>query len=711
MTDNFSKKEAKERISKLDKLVLRHQKMYHELDAPEISDESYDSLFRELVALEEKFPEFKSKNSPTSRIGGAPIKEFIKVRHEVRQWSFDNVFNFEELSSWRDRTIRFLEKEGIKNNPTYVVELKIDGLKVVLTYENGIFIRGATRGDGAIGEDITNNLRTVKSIPLSLSDNASMTVIGEAWMKRSDLVRINKEREKRGEPLYANTRNLAAGTLRQLDPKIVASRNVQVFAYDIEAFSPPTLKATARQSGMEAPQTQKEELETLKNFGFLVNNDYGYFKTLDDVEKFYEEWSHKRGGEEYGIDGVVIKINERDLCETLGHTAKAPRFGIAYKFKAEEVTTIVEDIVIQVGRTGALTPVAHLRPVLVAGSTVSRATLHNEDEIRRLDVKIGDTVILRKAGDVIPEIVEVVKDLRSGKERNFKMPTKCPVCGSAVSKGIIGSKSEESSALYCTNKNCFAQELEHHIHFVSRKGMDIDGLGGKIVEQLMQEGLISNCADFFELTKGDLEPLERFADKSADNLILAIEKSKKVTLSKFLYALGIRHVGEETADIIANHFGSIEKIREAFTRFDLVRSPTRSNLVRGDLGIDDGILEIPGIGGVISESVREWFSDPHNKKVLDRLLSHVSIQNPYKLKAKSYKLSGLSFVLTGTLEGMSRDEAKEKIKSLGGKVSSSVSSKTDYVVAGDAPGQNKMDDAKKFGVKIIMEEEFLELLK
>lgn len=681
--DNMIKKEAKERILRLENIISHHQKLYYELDAPEISDEAYDSLFRELVSLEEKFPEFRSPISPTLRVGGAPVKEFVKVRHEVRQWSFDNVFDFKELGVWKERTVRFLEKERIKKEPTYVAELKIDGLKVVLTYEDGVFVRGATRGDGEMGEDITNNLRTVKSIPLSLPQKVSMTVIGEAWMKRSDLARINKEREKKGESLYANTRNLAAGTLRQLDPKIVASRNVQVFAYDIEAFG-----------GGAVPQTQKEELETLKKFGFFVNRDYIYAKTLEDVEKFYEGWSHKRGGEEYGIDGVVIKINERDLCEILGYTAKAPRFGIAYKFKAEEVTTVVEDIIVQVGRTGALTPVAHLRPVLVAGSTVSRATLHNEDEIRRLDVKIGDTVILRKAGDVIPEVVEVVKDLRTGKEKNFKMPTKCPVCGSTVSKGTIGSKSEESSALYCTNRKCFAQELEHHIHFVSRKGMDIDGLGEKIVEQLVEEGLISNCADFFELTKGDLEPLERFADKSADNLILAIEKSKKVTLSKFLYALGIRHVGEETAEIIANHLGSIEKIREA------IQTPRTVF----------GVSEIPGIGAVIAESIGNWFSDSHNKKVLEHLLIHVNIVNPQKLKAKTYKLSGLTFVLTGTLSKMSRDEAKDKIKKLGGKVSSSVSGNTDYVVAGEEPGQNKMDDAKKFEVKTIDEKEFLKMM-
>ncbi len=683
----ISKKEAKERILKLAETVSRHAKLYHEKDNPEISDEVYDSLLRELFLLEQKFPEFKLSSSPTQRIGGAPIKEFVKVRHEVRQWSFDNVFDFNELKEWEERAIRFLKKESIDKKPTYVAELKIDGLKVVLTYKDGIFTRGATRGNGEIGEDITSNLRTIKSIPLSLSQKVSMTVIGEAWMKKSDLDKINQKRKKENLPLYANTRNLAAGTLRQLDPKVVASRNVQAFAYDIEEFS-----------GGEPPETQKEELELLKKFGFMVNNDYKYAKTMEDVEKFYEEWSRKKEREEYGIDGVVVKINERELCEALGYTAKAPRFGTAYKFKAEEVTTVVEDIVVQVGRTGALTPVAHLRPMLVAGSTVSRATLHNEDEIKRLDIKIGDTVILRKAGDVIPEVVKVLKDLRRGVEKPFKMPVKCPVCGSVVSRGTIGEKGNESAALYCTNKNCFAQELEKLIHFVSRKGMDIDGLGEKIMKQLVNEGLVSDHADIFELTKGDIEPLERFAEKSADNLILAIEKSKKVALGKFLYALGIRHVGEETADTIANHFGSIEKIQKS--------------------DIED-FQKIEGVGGVVAESITNWFSDAHNKKMLERLLTHVKIVSPNKLQVThlrrsfggqaSYKLQGLSFVLTGALSSMSRDEAKEKIKALGGKVSSSVSSKTDYVVAGEDPGQNKMKDAKKLGVKTIKEKEFLNM--
>ncbi|MEK7614238.1 MAG: NAD-dependent DNA ligase LigA [Patescibacteria group bacterium] len=675
----ISKKEAKERILRLAETVSRHAKLYHEKDNPEISDEAYDSLLKELAELEQKFPKFKSLASPTQRVGGTPIKEFVKVRHEVRQWSFDNVFDFNELKEWEERTTRFLKKEGIDKKPTYVAELKIDGLKVVLTYKDGTFSMGATRGNGETGEDVTNNLRTVKSIPLLLPKKVSMTVIGEAWMKKSDLEKINQKRKKENLPLYANTRNLAAGTLRQLDPKVVASRNVQAFAYDIEEFS-----------GGESAKTQKEELELLKKFGFMVNNDYKYAKTLGDVEKFYEEWSHKKEREEYGIDGVVVKINERELCEALGYTAKAPRFGIAYKFKAEEVTTVVEDIVVQVGRTGALTPVAHLRPVLVAGSIVSRATLHNEDEIKRLDIKIGDTVILRKAGDVIPEVVLVLKDLRRGAEKPFKMPIKCPVCGSVVSKGTIGEKGNESAAFYCANKNCFAQELERLIHFVSRNGMDMDGLGEKIVEQLMQEGLVSDYADFFELTPGDIEPLRRFAEKSAENLILAIEKSKKVALGKFLYALGIRHVGEETASLLAENFQfSIYKLQKAQK---------------------EELEKIEGIGPVVAESVTRWFADSHNKKILKKLLKHLSVVKPYQLPATSYQLRGFTFVLTGTLLSMSRDEAKEKIKALGGKVSSSVSSKTDYVVAGEEPGQNKIEDAKKLRVRTITENEFLKIL-
>ncbi|HEX8974563.1 MAG TPA: NAD-dependent DNA ligase LigA, partial [Patescibacteria group bacterium] len=549
---------AKNRIEKLRKEIDRHRRLYYVLDQPEISDEAYDSLMVELEKLEREFPEFLSPTSPTQRVGGEPLKSFKKVRHVTRQWSFDDVFDFAELKAWEDKLKRMIEKTGLKSEKLeYVCEMKIDGLKMILTYENGNLTQGATRGDGVVGEDVTHNIKTIQSVPLELAHDADVIVVGECWLGKKELARINEERKKKGEALFANTRNAAAGSIRQLDPKIAASRRLDSFIYDLDALGSSTPKM---QKGVELPLTQMEELDLLEKLGFKVNKERRLCKSIDEVQKFYESWTDKRDKQDYEIDGIVIKVNSRILQEALGYTGKAPRWGVAYKFPAQQVTTVVEDIQVQVGRTGALTPVAHLRPVRVAGSVVSRATLHNEDEIKRLDVRIGDTVVIRKAGDVIPEVVEVVKNLRSGKEKMFKMPKKCPICGSAVEKKAIGvsphpsrsnrdtlsqrERGEMSAALFCTNPKCFAVELQSIIHFVSRKGFDIVGLGDKIVEQLMQEGLISNAADIFELTKGDLEPLERFADKSAENLIEAIEKSKRIPLEKFLYALGIRFVGE-----------------------------------------------------------------------------------------------------------------------------------------------------------------------
>ena len=674
----MDKKSAEARIGKLREIINHHRYLYHVLDRQEISDEALDSLKHELYKLEEEFPDLITPDSPTRRVGGKPLPKFAKVRHKVRQWSFNDCFSAEEMRAFDERVRRELLKEtGHKPRVTYEAELKIDGFKIILTYEKGVLKTAATRGDGEIGEDVTQNVKTIEAVPLRLNKNIDVVVEGEIWMARASLEKLNEEQKRKGEQPFANPRNAAAGSIRQLDPKIAASRKLDNFIYDLSYSSD------------KLPETQDEELALLRELGFKVNPHHKLCDSVEEIISFWKEWGKKRDKSPYWIDGVVVKVNGRREQEILGYTGKAPRFAIAFKFPAEEVTTVVEDMAVQVGRTGALTPVAHLRPVLVAGSTVSRATLHNEDEIKRLDVKIGDTVILRKAGDVIPEVISVLKEMRTGKEKNFHMPAKCPVCGSPVKKGTIGDKGNESAALYCVNKNCFAQELERLIHFVSRKGMNIDGLGEKIVEQLVNEGLIADYADIFELTEGDLVPLERFADKSAANLISAVEKSKRVTLGKFLYALGIRHVGEETSGDIADNFGSIDKIREATA---------------------EDFKNVEGVGNVVAESISEWFSDKKNLRVLSRLLGHVKIINPPKTKSKNLKLRGLTFVLTGTLSGMPRDEAREKIKTLGGKVAGSVSSKTDYVVAGEEPGENKVNDAKKFGVKIITEKEFSSLL-
>ncbi len=705
--NSMNKAQAKSRIEKLRKEVDHHRYLYHVLDKPEISDTAYDSLFEELLALERQFPEFFSPTSPTQRIGGEPLKAFKKVRHAHKQWSFDDVFDFEELKAWEERAKKMIEKSNVFGGrkpkagslSDYCCELKIDGLKIILSYKKGKFAQGATRGDGVIGEDVTQNLKTIQSIPLELKDNIDATVVGECWLSKKELERINKGREQKGEPLFANTRNAAAGSIRQLDPRIAASRRLDSFIYDIDNIG--GLASTMEAKPPQTPRTQTEELELLKKLGFKVNPHYKHCKSIEEVQKYYEEWTSKRDKEDYEIDGIVVKINSKEIQEMLGYTGKAPRWGIAYKFPAVQVTTIVEDIKVQVGRTGALTPVAHLKPVKVAGSTVSRATLHNEDEVKRLDVRIGDTVIIRKAGDVIPEIVSVLKNLRNGNEKIFHMPDICPICGGPVKRQLAGNK--ETAAHYCLNTKCFAVEKEQIIHFVSRKGLDIVGFGEKIVEKLMDEGLISNDADIFELKKGDLEPLERFAEKSAQNLVDAIERSKKVAFEKFLYALGIRFVGEETAVLIANSLKKINggKVRTLKDVIDIFPKISK-----------DDWMSIKGIGEKSAESLVQWFDDRNNIKLLERMRElGVVLEFPEKEEgAKSHKLSGKTFVLTGELSGFTRDEAKDMIRKRGGSVSSSVSKNTDYVVVGENPGL-KYEKAVKLGVKIIDENTFRELLK
>ncbi len=668
----ISQKNASEKIAKLRIELEKHRFLYHVHDAPIISDELYDSLLSELATLEKAYPELDHPMSPTHRIGGSVLDEFVKVQHMVRQWSYDNVFSFEELLEWEEKILRLLDKSDTQEKPTYIAELKIDGLKVVLTYVDGVLARAATRGDGSVGEDITQNIKTVQSIPTFLSEPLSMTVIGEAWISKSELKKINKERVENGEQIYANTRNLAAGTLRQLDSSVVARRNIQIFVYDIE--------------GIENMETQAEELDTLRRLGFQVNKETISAKSLSEVEFFYKKWIEKKDAQEYGVDGIVIKVNQRNLCETLGYTAKAPRYGIAYKFPAEEVATTVENIVLQVGRSGVITPVAQLSPVHVCGSLVARATLHNQDEIDRLDIRVGDTVILKKAGDVIPQITKVLLEFRASESKSFRISKNCPSCGGIVEKK--GEEGDESVALFCTNTECPAKKYRQYVYFVSKKAFNIEGFGEKIVELFLSLGIIKKISDIFLLKKEDIENLEGFGSKSADNLIESIKKSRVVTFQRFIYSLGISGVGEETAKDLARHFDTIGSLQKT----------NRENL--------DAIY---GIGDKVSEEIINWFKNDKNQEFLDGVLKCVQIVYE-KDKPAGSALSGMAFVLTGTLPSYSRDEAKEAIEARGGKVTSSVTKKTSYVVVGDNPG-SKYSEAVKIGVPVLDEDSFLKLLK
>lgn len=658
---------VKKRIVELTRLINRHRYLYHVLDRQEISDSALDSLKHELKELEGKYPEFIQPDSPSLRVGGQALPEFKKITHKVRQWSFDDAFSEEEMRDWEERNNKLYSGEY-----TYVCELKIDGFKIVLTYKGGKLISAATRGDGVVGEDVTENVKTIESVPLSLEKEVDIIVEGEIWLSKRELERINKEEVRQGREPYANPRNLAAGTIRQLDPKLVATRKLDAFIYDIAEYK-------------SFPKTQIEELELLSELGFKVNKNYKKVNDIGGVLEFWHNWKDKKDKQEYLIDGVVVKINERLAQENLGYTGKAPRWGIAFKFPAEQVTTIVEDIQIQVGRLGTLTPVAHLKPVLVAGSTVSRATLHNADEIERLDIRVGDTVILEKAGDVIPHVVQVLEELRPKNAKPYQFPKTCPVCGS---KAV---KQDSEVAWRCANGDCPARDLRRLYHFVSRRAMNIDGMGEKIIDLLVENNLLSDFADIYELEEGDISSLPRMGELSAKNLIEAIDKSRDTTLARLIHALGIPDVGEETAIDLAKHFGKIEKLMHANA---------------------EELYEIDGVGEVVARSIEDYFADKKNVEVIKKLLTHLRISSPKAHKPgsqKANKLIGKTFVLTGTLTSMSRDEAKDMIRELGGDVSGSVSKETDYVVAGAEPG-SKYDKAKQLGVKILDETEFRKLL-
>ncbi|MBI4215372.1 MAG: NAD-dependent DNA ligase LigA, partial [Parcubacteria group bacterium] len=651
---------------------------YHVLDKLEISEAVLDSLKHELYLLEQQYPEFITTDSPTQRVEGKVLEKFEKVVHSAPQWSFNDIFTIDEAKDFDERIQRWLKSE----KTDYVTELKIDGLHIVLTYKKGVLITGATRGDGKVGENVTNNLKTIESIPLRLEKEVDVVVEGEVWMSKESFEKLNKEQEKQGLPLFKNPRNAAAGTIRQLDPKIVAQRHLDCFIYDLSKADSPL------------PETQKEELELLKELGFKVNPHYRYCRDVEDIIKFWSHWKDHKEEPSYWLDGIVIKVNPRRFQEELGYTGKAPRFAIAFKFPAQQTTTIVRDIQISVGRLGTMTPVAVLEPVWVAGTVVQHATLHNEDRIKDLDVRIGDTVIIQKAGEIIPEVVSVLKEMRTGKEKPFVMPKKCPVCGAEV------IRKEGEAAAYCSNPNCFAKEKEKITHFVSKKALNIVGFGSAIVARFIDEGLVSKPSDIFHLTAGDIKDLAGFGEKSAAKLIQSIADHKKIPAHRFLFALGIRHVGEGVSQLIARE---LFKSKKQYSVEEFVETMCSRSFEQWK--------EITGIGDKCAGSLFEYFHQEKNLGFLQELgKTGIVVIGEYRGESMySSRLKGKIFVVTGTLDSLTRLEAQEKIRNLGGFVADSVSSKTDFLIAGKEPG-SKLEKAKKLDIEVLSEKEFLEML-
>ncbi len=704
MKTHKNKKDAEERIGQLKKIIGKYRHERLTLNKEIISPEAEDALKKELFDLEQEFPEFITADSPTQRVGGEPLKQFKKVRHEERMLSFNDAFSKEDVNDWLERLSNFL---GRKITGPFYAELKIDGLAVELVYENGVLVQGSTRGDGEIGEDVTQNLKTIEAIPLMLT-NADFThtdaeisprksainlserliVRGEVFLNKKEFDAINREQIRKDLKPYANPRNVAAGSIRQLDPKITASRKLDSFQYDI------VTKIGQRK--------HSEEHEILHRLGFRTNANNKFCATINDVFEFHEYWNKHREKLPYEIDGIVIIADDNSVYDSAGVIGKAPRAAIAYKFSPREATTIVEDIKVQVGRTGALTPVAVMRPVNVGGVTITHASIHNADEIKRLGLKIGDTVIVRRAGDVIPQVTKVLKELRTGKEKEFKMPMRCPIDDSKVVRDGV--------AYRCSSKTCGARHRESLYHFVSRSAFDIRGLGPKIIDRFLDEGLISDAADIFEIKEGDIATLEQFGEKSAWKIVKEIETKKKVTLNRFIFSLGILHVGEETANLLAQKVSNIEY--PSFAKASAgrqVSSPKDLRKVFEDMNIEQ-LQEIPDVGPKVAESIHGWFREARNEKLLEKLDAAGVIIKSEKRHDTSDKLKGKTFVITGSLESMPRDEAKEKIRQFGGDVSESVSKKTSYVVVGSEPG-SKYEKAKELGVQTISEKELLEFLK
>jgi len=660
------------RVEKLRREIERHLRLYHVEDSPEIPDAEYDALFHELVRLEEEHPELATPDSPTQRVGAKPAEGFAEVRHRVPMLSLANAFDDDDVANFDRRCREGLDREAVE----YACELKFDGLAVTLAYADGLFVQGATRGDGAVGEDVTNNLKTIHAIPLRLEGKKPprlLEVRGEVLMLRKDFEAVNKRALEAGEKTFVNPRNAAAGGLRQLDPRLTAKRKLSFFAYGLGAVE-----------GWSVPPTHSKLLDALGEMGFPVSKERRVAKGAEGLLKFYRDMGAKRPQLAYDIDGVVYKVNSFADQNHLGYVSRAPRFAVAHKYPAEEATTELVEIDFQVGRTGAITPVARLKPVFVGGTTVTNATLHNEDEIRRKDIWKGDTVVVRRAGDVIPEVARVQK--KGPRDTEFRMPKKCPVCGSAV------ARSEDEAVARCTGGLfCPAQRKQSLLHFAGRRAMDIEGLGDKLVDQLVDGGVVRTPADLYKLGVAKLAALERMAEKSAANVHAAIEKSKDTTLGRFVYALGIRNVGEVTAKDLASHFGAIDRIMDADA---------------------EQLEEVPDVGPVVAESIAAFFRERHNREVVEQLRA-AGVHWPEGARAKkaaSGPFAGKIVVLTGTLGSMGRDDAKERIEAAGGKVTGSVSKKTDYVVAGSEAG-SKLDRATELGIRVLDENEFLKLLE
>ncbi len=679
----MDRKEVEARIEKLKAKISELNYQYFILDKSEVSEEVRDSLKKELKQLEDRFPEFITPDSPTQRVGAPLDEKFAKVPHKTKRLSLADAFSAEEIQDWHDRIAKLIPAEQKMH---FVCELKIDGLNVTLHYEKGLLIRALTRGDGSQGEDITHTIKTIESVPLRLNENIDLEVSGEVYINKEDFERINKDREAQSEDLYDNPRNLAAGSVRQMDPAVAAKRNLSVFFYEI-----------GENNISGAPRHQLNVLEKLMDLGLPVEKHFQFCEDIDEVKGFLLDLQETKDSFAYLIDGAVIKVNELSLQQILGATAKTPRYAIAYKFPAEQATTKILDIHVQVGRTGAITPVAVLSPVKVAGSTISRATLHNEDELLRKDIRIGDTVIIQKAGDVIPEIVSVIKDLRNGTEEEFRFPRLCPACNSK----LVRPESEAISR--CVNPYCTAQDREKFIHFVSV--LDIDGLGEKIIDQLIEYDFISDFADFYSLKREELLELPLFKERKTENIMNSIEKAKSVSLERFLFALGIRHVGEETAIELAN-FLRHERLNSTE---EPIATITDLLLVTGDLNTDK-LLSIEGFGEKVATEVANWFKTERNLELLKKT-KEMGVHFIEEKKPFSLKLKGKTFVLSGTLNNMSREQAKERIRQNGGKVAGSVSGNTDYLLMGEADKQSaKAKEAKKHGVTTIDEQEFLKMI-
>ena len=661
----MDKKQAEKRIKELRKTVEYHAKKYYDEDKPEITDFEYDMMMLELRTLESQYPELITKTSLTQRVGGTVKEGFQKVEHEVPLQSLQDVFNFEEIEAFDERVKKQAEENGIQN-PKYVVETKIDGLSAALEYVDGKFVRGATRGNGLVGEDVTENLKTVKTIPQELSEKINITVRGEVFISKKDFEKMNQEREENEEELFANARNAAAGSLRQLDSNITKKRPLDIYIFNVQKIE-----------GKEF-NSHFEELEYLNKLGFNVNPVRVYCDNIEEVKKAINKIGEDRESLTFGIDGAVVKVDNLRLREIIGTTSKVPKWAIAYKYPPERKETILKDIVCQVGRTGVITPMAILEPVKVAGSTISKTTLHNEDFIKEKGLKIGDTVIIQKAGDVIPEIVEAVVSKRTGEEKDFEMPRVCPVCGAEA------VREEGEAAVRCTGIECPAKLYRNLVHFVSREAMNIDGLGESIIGILLEKKMIANIADIYDLEFEDIASLKKNGKKFAQNLINSINASKQNDLYRLITALGIRHVGAKAAKILAKRYENMDNLSEATI---------------------ESLSQVEEIGPIVANSIREFFEQEQTKDLLKRLKEAGINMNRLKEEDEDDRFAGKTFVLTGTLEKYSREEASNLIEKFGGKTSSSVSKKTSYLLAGEDAG-SKLTKAQSLGVQIISEEEF-----